>query len=159
MPKLSAGILLYRHGKKGIEVFLVHPGGPFWASKDKGAWSVPKGEYAQGEDALAAAKREFAEETGVKAPAGNYAPMGEVKYGNKQLTMWAIEGDAPAGEVESNYFELEWPPRTGKIQRFPEVDRTAWFNLATAEAKLVRGQVPLIQTLASTLSSDQLSLL
>lgn len=146
MPKLSAGILLYRTGAR-TEVFLVHPGGPFWAKKDAGAWSIPKGEYTVGDDPQQAAKREFTEETGFPAPSGNYTELGEVKYGNKQVTAWAVEGDAPANQVKSNLFSMEWPPKSSSRQQFPEVDRAGWFSLNMAKEKLVSGQVAFIDRL------------
>jgi predicted NUDIX family NTP pyrophosphohydrolase len=151
MPKLSAGILLHRSGDKGIEVLLVHPGGPFWASKDMGAWSVPKGEYADGDDALDAAKREFKEETGFDLPAGMVAELGQVKYNNKIVTVWAVRGSIDARRVSSNMFTMEWPPKTGKKQEFPEVDRAGWFPPVAAKQKLVKGQVELVDRLCEQL--------
>jgi predicted NUDIX family NTP pyrophosphohydrolase len=141
MPKLSAGIVLFRSGKTGIEVFLVHPGGPFWKNKDSGAWSIAKGEYAAGEDPLAAARREFEEETGFSCPVGNPVPLGEVKQpGGKIVAAFALEGDCAADTIRSNFFELEWPPKSGKRQQFPEVDRAGWFSLPEARKKLLAGQ-------------------
>lgn len=125
MPKLAAGILLYRRKGEQVEVFLVHPGGPFWAKKDNGAWSLPKGEYQEGEDALVAAKREFKEETSFDAPESEYFELGEVKYGNKKLQAWAVEGGADAAKLKSNTFAMEWPPKSGQTQEFPEVDKLA----------------------------------
>jgi len=144
MPKLSAGILLYRSRDQIFEVFLVHPGGPFWAKKDQGAWSLPKGEYIEGEDAWAAARREFTEETGQSAPTGEPTELGEVKYGNKRLTAWAVQGDLDHRNIQSNLFSMEWPPRSGKTEEFPEVDKAGWFDLATARQKLVSGQVDFV---------------
>jgi predicted NUDIX family NTP pyrophosphohydrolase len=143
--------MLHRSGNKGIEVLLVHPGGPFWASKDVGAWSVPKGEYAEGDDALDAAKREFKEETGFDLPAGKWAELGQVKYNNKIVSVWAVEGSIDARRVHSNMFTLEWPPKTGKRQEFPEVDRAGWFPPTVARQKLVKGQVELVDRLCEQL--------
>ena len=125
MTKRSAGLLLYRRSERGTEVFLVHPGGPFWAKKDLGAWSIPKGEYAEDEAALAAARREFQEETGF-AIEGDFLDLGTVRQtGGKLVTAWALEGDCDPSAVHSNTFEMEWPPRSGKKQTFPEIDRAA----------------------------------
>lgn len=144
MPKLSAGIVLYRRGKtpgKALEVFFVHPGGPFWKNKDAGAWSIPKGEYGNGEDPLAVARREFQEETGFKLPAGDFLTLGEVRQaGGKIVKAWALKGDCAANEIKSNLFSIEWPPKSGRMQEFPEVDRAAWFNLDAAREKLLAGQ-------------------
>lgn len=167
MPKLSAGIVLYRQSDGKLEVLLVHPGGPFWAKKDVGSWSIPKGEYMEDEEAFAAAQREFREETGFDLPEGDTVELGEVKYGNKLLTAWAAKGSFDARRVRSNTFTMEWPPKTGKTQEFPEVDRAGWFSLAQAKQKLVKGQVDLIDRLAEKLNvsvdgedaSAQLSLL
>ena len=154
MPKLSAGIMLYREQSKGIELFLVHPGGPFWAKKDAGAWSIAKGEYQPDDDALAAAKREFFEETGTQVPAGPEVELGMVKYSNKELTAWAVKGSVDARRIHSNTFTMEWPPRTGRKQDFPEVDRAGWFDTSTAMQKLVPGQVPLVERLIAQLQLD-----
>jgi predicted NUDIX family NTP pyrophosphohydrolase len=151
MPRTSAGLLLYRRTASGIEVFLVHPGGPFWAKKDAGAWSIPKGEYLPGEDPLAAARREFAEETGIVLD-GEAVDLGSVKQaGGKIVRAWAIEGDCDAGAIRSNTFALEWPPRSGRQQEFPEVDRAAWFDLETAEEKILKGQLDFIRRLGEIL--------
>lgn len=131
-----------------MEVFLVHPGGPFWAKKDQGAWSIPKGEYLQNEDVQKAAKREFKEEVGQPPPAGEWQKLGEVKYSDKIVTAWAVEGDVDVTKVKSNTFSMEWPPRSGQQAEFPEVDKGEWFDLVTATEKLVKGQVPLIEELA-----------
>ncbi|HSX28123.1 MAG TPA: NUDIX domain-containing protein [Candidatus Saccharimonadales bacterium] len=155
MPKLSAGILVYRGSQQQLEVFLVHPGGPFWAKKDKGAWSLPKGEYAEGETPWEAAKREFQEETGQPVPGGEPLELGQVKYGNKILTAWAIAGEMDASRVSSNMFSMEWPPRSGKTQEFPEVDRAGWFTPAVAQTKLVSGQVELVDRLLQKLGISQ----
>jgi predicted NUDIX family NTP pyrophosphohydrolase len=151
MPKLSAGIALYRKRGESIEVLLVHPGGPFWAKKDIGAWSIPKGEYADDEDALVAAKREFKEETGFDAPASQAIELGEVKYGNKLVKAWAMKGSLDARRISSNTFTMEWPPKSGKKQEFDEVDRAGWFLPADAKQKLVRGQVLLVDRLCEQL--------
>jgi predicted NUDIX family NTP pyrophosphohydrolase len=147
MPKRSAGILLYRRAGFGLELLLVHPGGPFWAKKDLGAWSIPKGEYSAGEDALEVARREFEEETGAR-PQGEYLPLGEVvQGGGKIVTAWALEGDFDPATLRSNTFEMEWPPKSGRKQSFPEVDRAQWFAPADARAKILRAQGELIARL------------
>ena len=155
MPKLSAGIMLYRLNLGRVEVLLVHPGGPFWAKKDAGAWSIPKGEYTKDEDAFAAAKREYAEELGSQTPDGAYIELGDVRYSNKHLLAWAVQGDMDTKTVTSNSFELEWPPKSGQKQSFPEVDKAAWFDGATAKHKLVPGQVPLLLTLLQQLAAAE----
>ncbi|MGR7026424.1 NUDIX domain-containing protein [Geodermatophilus sp. URMC 62] len=148
MPRRSAGVLLYRREPDGsVAVLLGHMGGPFWARKDDGAWSIPKGEYADGEDPLAAARREFAEELGSPVPAAGLVPLGDLRAGGKVLTVWAAEGDLDATAIRSNTFPLEWPPRSGRVQEFPEVDRAAWFVVEEARAKLVTGQLPYLQRL------------
>ncbi len=152
MPRRSAGILLWRRGTAGPEVLIGHMGGPFWARKDDAAWSVPKGEHEPDADALAAALREFEEEMGSPAPATDLVPLGEVRQtGGKVLTVWAAEGDLDAGAVVSNTFALEWPPRSGRVQEFPEIDRAAWVALDRARTKLVKGQVPLLDRLLALL--------
>ena len=155
MPRLSAGILLFRRGASGPEVLLVHPGGPFWARKDLGAWSIPKGEYADGETPEAAALREFEEELGAVPPGGRLLPLGEVtQKAGKRVTAFALEGDLDPAEVTSNSFEVEWPPRSGRIQSFPEIDRAGWFTLEEARAKILAGQAPLLDRLADQLQSE-----
>jgi len=144
-PRRSSGILLYRREPE-LQVLLGHMGGPFWARRDEHAWSIPKGEHGPDEDAETAARREFAEETGHPAPA-DLLPLGVVR-GSKVLTVWAAEGDLDAAVVRSNTFELEWPPRSGRVQQFPEVDRAEWFDLATARTKLVKGQLAFLDRLA-----------
>lgn len=146
MPAKSAGIIAYR--KRGnIEVLLVHPGGPFWRNKDLGAWSVPKGEYADGDDAEIAARREFAEELGLELSVP-LTPLGEVRQrGGKRVTAFAAELDLDVRSIRSNTFEMEWPPRSGKRQAFPEVDRAEWFTLEAAQAKINAGQRPLLDRL------------
>jgi predicted NUDIX family NTP pyrophosphohydrolase len=152
MPKLSAAMLLYRQAAPGLEVFLVHPGGPFWAKKDLGAWSLPKGEYDSTEDPLSAARREFQEETGFRLEAGEPIPLGELKQpGGKIVTAWAAEKDVDAALARSNLFEMEWPPKSGKLQQFPEVDRAAWFPLAEARERLLKGQVGFLERLVEAL--------
>lgn len=149
--KRSAGIMAYRAGGSLIEVFLVHPGGPFWAKKDDGAWSIPKGLYTETEHPLAAARREFAEETGI-AIDGNFIDLGEFKQpGGKLISAWAVETDLIAAEIRSNTFEMEWPPKSGKRQSFPEIDRAAWFDFETARRKLLKGQIPMLLALAERL--------
>jgi predicted NUDIX family NTP pyrophosphohydrolase len=127
-------------------------GGPFWARKDAGAWSIPKGEYSEGEDPEAAARREFAEELGSSVPAGELVPLGDLRASGKVLSVWAAEGDLDAGACTSNTFSLEWPPRSGRVPEFPEVDRAAWFGLAEARERLVKGQVPFLDRLAALLA-------
>ncbi len=152
MPRTSAGILLWRRGEAGVEVLIGHMGGPFWARKDDAAWSVPKGEYGPGEHPHAVALREFEEELGTPVPAGDFLPLGEVRQsGGKVLTVWAAEGDLDATTTRSNTFSLEWPPRSGRLQEFPEIDRAAWLPVEEARAKLVRGQVPLLDRLLAAL--------
>jgi predicted NUDIX family NTP pyrophosphohydrolase len=145
--KTSAGILLYRLHDGAVEVFLVHPGGPFWAKKDAGAWSIPKGEFEPGEDALEAAKREFSEETG-SAIAGHFIALSPVKQASGKIVhAWAVRGDIDAAAIASNTFEMQWPPRSGVTREFPEVDRGGWFSLAVAREKLVSGQRTLLDEL------------
>jgi predicted NUDIX family NTP pyrophosphohydrolase len=153
----SAGLLLYRRRDDGaLEVLLGHMGGPFWARKDERAWSIPKGEHPDDEDALAAARREFAEETGTPPPDGPTLDLGEVRQsGGKRVTAWAVEGDLDPDRIESNTFELEWPPRSGRRQEFPEIDRAGWFDLEAARRKVVKGQVPLLDRLEERLSGAE----
>jgi predicted NUDIX family NTP pyrophosphohydrolase len=157
MPKRSAGILLYRRGRTGVEVLLAHPGGPFWAKRDVGAWSIPKGEIAAGEDALAAAKREFKEETGFGlAPEADAQALGSFRQsGAKTVEVWAIEGDADPDKLASNTFRMEWPPRSGRYRDVPEVDRVAWFALPEAAQRLIKGQVAIIDALQARLHAMQ----
>ena len=154
MPRTSAGILLYRRGAGGVEVLVGHMGGPFWARKDAGAWSIPKGEYEAGEEPEAVARREFEEELGSPVPATDLQPLGELRAGGKVLTVWAAEGDLDAEACRSNTFELEWPPRSGRIQQFPEIDRAAWLAVDVAREKLVKGQVPFLERLLDRLSAS-----
>jgi predicted NUDIX family NTP pyrophosphohydrolase len=146
MAKLSAGLLIYRIKDNGLEVFLVHPGGPLWANKDE--WSIPKGEYTAEEQPLEAAKREFAEETGFEVPAGKIIPLQPIKQpSGKVVSAWAIEGDFDATKLHSNLFSMEWPPKSGRRQEFPEVDRGKWFDLATARIKMFKGQADFLDEL------------
>jgi predicted NUDIX family NTP pyrophosphohydrolase len=148
MPrKLSAGIILYRRRETGLEVLIVHPGGPFWAKRDEGAWSIPKGEYVEGEDPLSVAKREFYEETGsaLTGPCLELPPVRQPS--GKIIRAWAVEGDLDATAIRSNSFSLEWPPRSGRVQSFPEVDRACWYALEQAKGKLLPGQRALLEEL------------
>ena len=148
MARRSAGILLYRERDSGTEVLLVHPGGPFWAKKDLGAWSIPKGEYEDGEDPLASALREFEEETGTRLEPAGVVELGSVlQRGGKQVTAWALAGDLDPASVHSNTFTMEWPPRSGRQAEFPEVDRAEWFGLNEAREKLNAVQAELIDRL------------
>ena len=143
----SAGIMLYRRTGPSLEFLLVHPGGPFWAKKDDGAWSIPKGEFVEGEDPLAAAKREFEEETGVQ-PAGEFVPLTSLKQpGGKLVFAWALRSDFDPSKLKSNMFSMEWPPRSGRQQEFPEVDRAAWFGIEDARRKILKGQAPFLDQL------------
>ena len=158
MPKLSAGLLLYRRtgqdGQIAPEVLLAHMGGPFWARKDDGAWSIPKGEYEPGEDPFAAARREFEEELGSAPPSAEYRDLGSVRQGGgKLVTAWAAEADFDAAGAVSNTFELEWPRGSGRMRSFPEIDRAAWFSVEVARARLLRGQQPLIARLLRLLGN------
>ena len=150
--KRSAGILLYRLTGGAPEVLLVHPGGPFWARKDAGAWSIPKGEYGEDEDPEACARREFEEETGTALAAGALSDLGTARQrSGKVVTAWAAEGDLDADAIRSNTFELEWPPRSGTMQAFPEVDRAGWFGLETAREKLNPAQTAFLDRLRDLL--------
>jgi predicted NUDIX family NTP pyrophosphohydrolase len=154
MGKKSAGLLLYRRRKGKLEVFLAHPGGPFWAQKDEGAWSIPKGEYGSDEDPLDAARREFNEETGFTAT-GPFKPLTPLKQkSGKLIHAFACEGEADPEKLKSNTFSLEWPPHSGKQQEFPEVDRAAWFPLAEAKKKIHPGQEGFLKELAESLEVD-----
>jgi len=146
--KKSAGLLLYRENSGGLEVLLVHPGGPFWQKRDDGAWTIPKGEFDDDEDPLKAAKREFEEETGTAPPDGKFIPLEPVKQpGGKTVYAWAINGDFDPTKLRSNMFPMEWPPNTGKLQQFPEIDRAAWLKPDIAKRKITRGQARLIDQL------------
>ena len=151
MPKKkSAGILMYRRDGGLLRVLLVHPGGPFWAKRDAGAWSIPKGEYGDDEDPQVAALREFEEETGVR-PSGSAVFIGEIRQsGGKRVTAFAVEGDLDPAIIRSNQFEMEWPPRSGRRQSFPEIDEARWFSLEEARIKILAGQAPLLDRLRET---------
>lgn len=153
MAKVSAGLLLWRRGADGaVEVLLGHPGGPFFARKDAGAWSIPKGEYDHGEEPLTAAYREFAEELGVPAPDGDPVPLGQAPSRGKVNTVWALEGDLDVTRARSNLFRMEWPPGSGRTQEFPEIDRVDWYDLDTAREKIFAGQRIFLDRLADYLA-------
>ena len=153
MAKASAGILLYRMQAGVLEVFLVHPGGPYWQKKDAGAWSIPKGELEEGADALAAAQREFQEETGAQVR-GEFVPLTPLKQpSGKVVHAWAVEGDIDAASIKSNTFSIEWPPRSGKREEFPEVDRGEWFTIAAAKEKILQGQRGFLDKLQTQLET------
>lgn len=155
MPIRSAGLLVYRLPKTGLEVLLVHPGGPFWARKDEGAWSIPKGLVESGEDELSAAIRETREELGFDI-LGDYAPLGEYRQpGGKIVVVWSVQTD-PAldlDKITSSEFQMEWPPRSGRMQTFPEVDRAGWFSIAEAAVKILKGQAAMLADLVEQRSS------
>jgi len=152
MPKQSAGILLYRYKSNQLQVFLVHPGGPFFKNKDDGVWSIPKGEFLENEEALVAAKREFLEETGQAINDGEFIELSPVQLkSGKIVHAWAIEGDIDHEVILSNNFEMEWPPKSGKMGSFPEVDRAAWFDPETAKVKINPAQAKLIEELETVL--------
>lgn len=160
MPKESAGILWYRRRGEGLEVLLVHPGGPYWAKKDDGAWSIPKGELDAGEEPLAAAQREFEEETGLRISevrsSGDFLALGSIRQpGGKVVHAWAAAGDCDPETIRSNTFSIEWPPRSGMRQDFPEVDRAAWLGLDDARRKILRGQAELLDRLLEALEQPQ----
>jgi predicted NUDIX family NTP pyrophosphohydrolase len=147
MAAASAGILLYRHSGNDILVLLVHPGGPFWARRDLGAWSIPKGEFDANEEPADAARREFAEELGVDLT-GEVQPLGEIRQkGGKRVVGFVVEGDLDVAAIRSNTFEIEWPPRSGRMQSFPEIDRAEWFDLDAARKKMIPGQLPFLDRL------------
>ena len=152
MAKLSAGLLLYRTRNDVLEMLLVHPGGPFWAKKDDGAWSIPKGEYVIGEDPWAVALREFSEEIGLPAPLGTRIDLGAFKQpSGKVVTVFAVYGDLDVTDAQSNTFEVEWPKGSGRLRTFPEVDRVEWFSAAAARTKLLKGQLPFVDRLLEQL--------
>lgn len=156
MAALSAGLVLFRRHDDGLQVLLVHPGGPFWARKDLGAWSIPKGEYTDDEDPLAVARREFTEELGSTAPDGPAVVLGEVRQrGGKRVMAWAVEGDLDPTRTTSNEVEMEWPRGSGRRITFPEVDRAEWFDLDEARRRLLDGQLPLLDRLEERLDGDQ----
>ncbi|AVA25887.1 NUDIX domain-containing protein [Rhizobium sp. NXC24] len=145
--KRSAGILMYRRTQSDLLVLLVHPGGPFWSKKDEGAWSIPKGEYPEDEAAETAARREFAEEMG-RLPEGKLQPLGDLRQkGGKRVTAFALEGEFDVATLSSNLFEIEWPPGSGRLQSFPEVDRAEWFTLSDARRKILGSQLPFLERL------------
>ncbi len=147
MPRNSAGILLYRKKNGVLRVFLIHPGGPFFAKKDAGAWSIPKGEIGEGEDPLAAGRREFEEETGCR-PEGRFIPLLPItQKGGKTVLAWAVEGDCDPGTIKSNTFTLEWPPKSGRMREFPEADRAGWFTIEEAKQKINPAQAALLEEL------------
>src|SRR5512143_3828554 len=154
MPIISAGLLLYRKRGRSLQIFLVHPGGPLWSNKDAGVWSIPKGLVDQGENTLEAAKREFQEETGFTA-SGQFIPLRPVKIkSGKVIQAWAIENDCDPGLIKSNTFSMEWPPRSGRQQEFPEVDRAAWFDIEEAKHKINQGQAGLLEELERITSKN-----
>lgn len=151
MAKLSAGLLMYRFREGRLEVLVVHPGGPYWAGKDEGVWSIPKGEYNEGDDVFEAAIREFLEETGIKAT-GSFRPLSMLKQpSGKKITAWAFEGDCDPSSIKSNMFTIEWPPHSGRQEDFPEVDRAAWFDVDEGMKKLTKGQIGFIEELCRIL--------
>ncbi len=153
MGARSAGLLVYRIADEGVEVLVAHPGGPYWAGKDDGAWSIPKGEFGADEDPLTAAYREFQEETGLEPPRSTAFPLGELRQpGGKRVTVWALQGDLDVADASSNTFEMEWPRKSGRMREFPEVDRIAWMSIATARTRLLQGQVPFLDLLMHTLA-------
>lgn len=155
MPKQSAGLLLFRESHGAIEVLLVHPGGPFWARKDAGAWSIPKGEFDAGEEPLTAARREFEEETG-QAVAGEFIALQPVRQpSGKIVHAWAVRADFDPARLRSNTFTIEWPPKSGRSREFPEVDRAAWFTLDEARKKIQPGQRPLLDQLEALLRRER----
>jgi predicted NUDIX family NTP pyrophosphohydrolase len=153
MPKTAAGLLLYRRQSLGVEVLLAHPGGPFWARKDLGAWTIPKGEIDPGEDPVSAARREFREEIGLDVT-GPVKPLGQIKQpGGKIVLIWTAEGDFDPARLASNTFEMEWPKGSGHVRIFPEVDRAAWFDLGEARRRILPGQAPFLEALVSSLDN------
>lgn len=151
--KKSAGLVMYRFKEQRLELFLVHPGGPFWAGKDEGAWSIPKGEYLPGEEPFEVARREFLEETGLAAE-GEFLELSEIRQpGSKRVKAWAFAGDCDPSAITSNTFSLEWPPRSGRFAEFPEVDRAGWFEPGAARLKILKGQLPLIEELCLLIHS------
>jgi predicted NUDIX family NTP pyrophosphohydrolase len=155
MPKRSAGLLMYRRRDGQLEVFLVHPGGPFWAKKDIGAWSICKGEYAESELPLEAAKREFQEETGFTAQ-GSFHELGVVQQASgKVVTAWAFEGDCDPSKLISNHCQVEWPPRSGRMIEIPEVDRGGWFSIEAARERILKAQEPFLDRLSQMLNRGE----
>lgn len=157
MTKHSAGLVMYRRAGPALEVLLVHPGGPFWANKDEGAWSIPKGACSQGEEPLAAAQREFEEETGFR-PAGPFVALGDFRQSSaKTISAWAMEGDLDPARLRSNTFSMPWPPRSGRMQEFPEVDRAEWFEPQEAARKILKGQRGILEALRAWIETGQRS--
>jgi predicted NUDIX family NTP pyrophosphohydrolase len=155
MSRTSAGILVYKKTQAGPEVLLVHPGGPFWSAKDLNSWSVPKGEIDEGEDPFEAAKREFGEETGLLID-GDFVSLETVKQSSgKSVICWAVEGEIDVSKVKSNLFKMEWPPKSGAMKEFPEIDRAEWFPAETAKLKIVKGQIPIIENLERILKTRE----
>jgi predicted NUDIX family NTP pyrophosphohydrolase len=155
MPRRSAGLMMYRRKPHELEVFLVHPGGPFFVNKDAGAWTIPKGEYHEGEQPLQAAKREFQEETGFAVPE-LFLDLGSIKQaGGKIVSAWAFEGDCDPDKLISNHCEVEWPPRSSRLIKIPEVDRGAWFSIAEARERIKPTQIPLLDRLSKTLNLEK----
>ena len=155
MSKKSAGLLLFRETAAGLEVLLVHPGGPFWAKKDDGSWSIPKGEFEDGEEPLAAARREFEEEMGVPAT-GEFMPLKPLKQPSGKLVFaWAVRSDFDPSRLKSNMFSMEWPPKSGRQREFPEVDKAAWFDVETARRKILKGQAPFLDQLLVMLQNAE----
>jgi predicted NUDIX family NTP pyrophosphohydrolase len=149
----SAGLVVYRHTDSGPEVLVAHMGSPWWAKKDVGAWTIPKGVIEEGEEPLDAARREFSEELGLPVPEGEFIELGSIEqHNNKSVTAWAVETDIDADSIKSNTFKVEWPPKSGKIQEFPEIDRAAWLPLPEAARKTVKGQAELFERLADKLN-------
>jgi predicted NUDIX family NTP pyrophosphohydrolase len=153
VSKKSAGLLLFRETADGLEVLLIHPGGPFWVKRDDGAWSIPKGEIAEGEEPLAAAKREFEEETGAAADGDFIALDAPKQPGGKVVLAWAIRSDFDPSQLRSNTFSMEWPPKSGRQQAFPEVDRAAWFRVEDARIKILKGQAGFLDQLIAKVPS------
>lgn len=157
MAKQSAGLLMYRRSQKGLEVLLVHPGGPFWRKRDLGVWTIPKGLVEPGEDLFYTACREFTEETSL-IPQAPYLELPEIKQSSKRVKAWAFEGDCDPSQIHSNTFEIEWPPKSGKIQVFPEVDRADWFLTETAKRYILKAQIPLLESLQAKLPPPELKI-
>ena len=154
MPKKSAGILLFRIKNQVLEVLLMHPGGPFWTNKDAGTWSIPKGEIEENEAGWDAAKREFEEETSVKISGEGKELMPVRQKNNKLVFAWAVRQDLDPDSIKSNFFEIEWPPKSGKLKSFPEMDKAGWFTLPEAKQKILEAQIPLIEELESRLPNE-----
>lgn len=155
MTKQSAGLLLYKRAGQDLQVLLVHPGGPFWAKKDKGAWSIPKGEFIESEDPQDAAKREFQEELGLAPPEGQMIDLGSAKQSSgKMVYIWAQDSDLDISKMKSNMFEMQWPPKSSQMQQFPEADKAAWLSLQQASEKIVKGQVPFLERLAEQFGQE-----